>query len=196
MGCWRNVPAEESQCSNTMNQCARLIPSLPRKKKKKIQSVSCSGLDWIKQRLLQGLIKFGGLFNKACLKICFLKLCPNTPCELPVPPFCPALSPMQLCNVAVKNCLCAVPTDINLDVRGPGQCCSSCPCSCLWTNPSENSLFYGGLILRIFLLLACLFVVVVNFCLFFFLPSNQNQSVSSPLWFRISWELVIVMCWS
>lgn len=173
--------------------------SFASQEKKKIQSVSCSGLDWIKQRLLQGLIKFGGLFNKAYLKICFLKLCPNTPCELPVPPFCPALSPMQLCNVAVKNCLRAVPTDINLDVRGPGQCCSSRPCSCLWTNPSENCLFYGGLILRIFCCCCCwlAFLLLLFFLfLFFFLPSNQNQSVSSPLWFRISWELVIVMCWS
>lgn len=65
MGCRRNVPAEESQCSNTMNQCARLICLLPRKKKKnEVQSVSRSGLGWIKQRLLQGLIKFGGLFKR------------------------------------------------------------------------------------------------------------------------------------
>lgn len=107
MGCWRNVPAEESQCSNTMNQYARLIPS---KEEKKMQSVSFSGLDWIKQRLLLGLIKFGSLFNMACLKICFLKLCPNTPCELPVPPFCPVLSPAQLCNVSCENCLHAIPS--------------------------------------------------------------------------------------
>lgn len=129
MGCRRNVPAEESQCSNTMNQCARLICSLPRKKKNKVQSVSCSGLGWIKQRLLQGLIKFGGLFKKARLKICFLKLCPNTPCELPVPPFCPVLSPVLLCNAAFENCTLFL-ANTNLDVRGPGWACFSCPCSC------------------------------------------------------------------
>lgn len=40
MGCRRNVPAEESQCSNTMNQCARLICLLPRKEKENAISAS------------------------------------------------------------------------------------------------------------------------------------------------------------
>lgn len=79
-------------------------------KKKITQSVSCSGLGWIKQRLLLGLVKFGSLFNMACLKICFLKSCPNTPCELPVPPFSPVLSPAPLCNASCENCPHAVPS--------------------------------------------------------------------------------------
>lgn len=79
-------------------------------KKKITQSVSCSGLGWIKQRLLLGLVKFGSLFNMACLKICFLKSYPNTPCELPVPPFSPVLSPAPLCNASCENCPHAVPS--------------------------------------------------------------------------------------
>lgn len=98
-----------TDCSNAMNQYARLVPSLCRKEKI-MQSVSCSGLGWIKQRLLLGLVKFGSLFNMACLKICFLKSCPNTLCELPVPPFSPVLSPAPLCNASCENCPHAVPS--------------------------------------------------------------------------------------
>lgn len=128
----------------------------PGKKKNKVQSVSCSGLGWIKQRLLQGLIKFGGLFKKARLKICFLKLCPNTPCELPVPPFCPVLSPVLLCNAAFENCTLFL-ANTNLDVRGPGWACFSCPCSCfvnklLWKSP----VLWGNDMKDELLLLPCL----------------------------------------
>lgn len=66
MGCTRNVPAEESQCSNTMNQCARLICSLPRKKKLKCRTAISASL-WFglhPATAAPGLIEFGGLFKR------------------------------------------------------------------------------------------------------------------------------------
>lgn len=62
MGCRRNVPAQESQGGSAVNQWGQ-TDLLPREKNE-MQSLSHSGLGWIKQQLLQGLIKFGALLER------------------------------------------------------------------------------------------------------------------------------------